>query len=305
MLFFFTVFCVWKIRYNANMNWIAASCLMFLSSIFTYLFVRRSSGMKIATPYQNLAMFLIPLGIFIFLARSSGTSLQITGYQFLIITVTAVFFSYLGNVFSLRSIEYSPNPGYSLILSKSYVVFTTIVSLVFFHSPLTIRGAVGILCIVLFSAMVMIGKPKTDQSHVRNIWLPLAVGAFFCWGLLAIVSKYLLDIGVPIYARLIYVMAIVTVLISGEMRFSKSAHTRLSKQQVAVLLAIGVGSASFNYFQQLGYQLAPNIGYVNAINAASIAGVTACSSLIFGDELTTKKFIGVIGVIAGLIILVI
>lgn len=296
---------IYKISYNAYMDWILASLCMFVSSIFTYLLVRKSSLVKTPVPYQNLAMFIVPLGIFIFFARASGTSLSVSVYELCILIFTAIFFSYLGNVFSLRSIEYSPNPGYSLIISKSYVVFTALVSVLFFHSPLTLRSAAGILCIVACSALVMIGKPKTDQSHVRASWLPMAFGAFFCWGFLALVSKYLLDMGVPIYARLIYVMSIVTVFIFGEMKLSRTVFPRVSTSQLWILFAIGAGSAAFNYFQQLGYQLAPNVGYVNAINAASIAGVTVCSSLLFGDELNARKLAGVLGVVIGLIVLVI
>ena len=56
---------------------------------------------------------------------------------------------------------------------------------------------------------------------------------------------------------------------------------------------------------QVGFDLAPNIGYVNAINAASIAAVTVFSALLFKDELTLKKLVGVLGIIFGLIILVV
>lgn len=287
------------------MDWIAASLFMFISSIGTYLCIRKCSLLKTPIVYQNLAVFAIPLLIYLFLAFTHHTSLQINAYQFGIIVIAAVFFSYLGNIFSLRSIEYAPNPGYSLILSKSYVLFTTVIAVIFLHGTITIRGGWAILLIIAASALVMIGKPKSDQSHVRSVWLPLAIGSFFCWGMLAIVSKYLLDIGVPIYTRLIYVMTIVSILILTEMKFSRAPRIGLSKTHVYFLLAAGIMSAAFNYFQQLGYQLAPNIGYVNAINAASIAGVSLCSAWIFGDELNKRKFIGIIGVTIGIILLVI
>jgi hypothetical protein len=64
--------------------------------------------------------------------------------------VQGIFFSYLGNVFSLKGIEYSPNPGYSLIISKSYVVFTAIASIFIFSAPLTMKSVIAILLIVLF-----------------------------------------------------------------------------------------------------------------------------------------------------------
>ncbi len=286
------------------MNWVIASFLMFASSVTMYLLIRKCNFLKIPVVWQNLALFIVPLILYSGLAWFFHISLGVTWYQLGLLVIMAIFFSYLGSVFSLKSIEYAPNPGYSLILSKSYVLFTTIVGLFLFHGTLTVRSSLAIGLIILFSSLVMIGKPKTDQSHVRKSWLPLAIGSFFCWGMLAISSKYLLNLGVPIYARLIYSMAVVTCLILGEMSLAKEKTKVPSRLGLAILFLVGVTGAAFNYFQQVGLQLAPNIGYINAINAASIAGVTLFSTFLFGDELTKKKLVGVLGITLGLILLV-
>ena len=68
---------------------------------------------------------------------------------------------------------------------------------------------------------------------------------------------------------------------------------------------MGIFGASFNYFMQVAFNLAPNVGYVNATNAASISLLTLMSALIFKDELTPKKMIGIFGVTAGLLLLLI
>lgn len=286
------------------MDWIVASFIMFLSSVGMYLLVRKCSLLKISSAFQSLAMFLVPLPLYLFLAWTSNISLQVTWYQLLILAVTAILFSYFGNNFSLKSIKYAPNPGYSLILSKSYVVFTTVVAVFVFHGHVSVRTMVAIALIVIASALVMIGRPRSDQSHVRRSWLPLAVGSFFCWGMLAISSKYLLDIGVPIYTRLIWVMTIVTCLIVAETKSRRGNIHTPTMSEFILLVLIGIFSASFNYFMQLGFQLAPNIGYVNAINASSISAIALFSALFFGDELTKQKFVGIIGVTIGLILLV-
>jgi uncharacterized membrane protein len=54
----------------------------------------------------------------------------------------------------------------------------------------------------------------------------------------------------------------------------------------------------------VGLDLAPNIGYVNAINASSISAVTVFSAILFKDDFSLKKFIGVLGVTAGLLLLI-
>ena len=286
------------------MNWILAAFLMFFCSVAAYLLNRKAmlSGMPLSL--QNLSSFVIPLILYIPLAFISQTSMSGTPYQFLIILISSVIFSYGGSKFSLLSIKYAPNPGYSLILSKSYVVFTTIVAVLFFNAALTAKAMVAILLIIVFSALVMIDPKAKHSQGVRPIWLPLSFGAFFCWGMLAISSKYLLDLGVPIYSRLIYTMIIVSVIIYAEMKKNGDSFMSLNPVNKAIFWVMGTLYAGFYYFMQLGYEIAPNIGYINAINASSIAVVAIGASIFFHDEFNIRKFIGVCGVIVGLITLV-
>lgn len=284
------------------MNWIIASILMFLSSVFLYLFVRKSNSLKTPQQLNNLAMFLIPVIVYLLLAAKTQTRFSLSPFEYFLILIQGVFFSYLGNVFSLKGIELAPNPGYSLIISKSYVVFTAVASIFIFQSPLTIKSVIAIISIILFSAILTIDKGKT-KAESNRLWLPYTMGAFFCWGLLALSSKYLLDLGVPILTRLIYAMVVVTVIIFGEILIKKIKVFKLSKSQMITLGFIGIFGASFNYFMQVGFDLAPNVGFVNAANAASISLLTLMSALIFKDELTLKKMVGIVGVTVGLVIL--
>lgn len=284
------------------MNWIIASLLMFISSVALYLCVRRSNALKTPRQLNNLAMFLIPVLVYMVLTLKTPTSFTLTPFQYVLIIVQGIFFSYLGNAFSLKGIEYSPNPGYSLIISKSYVVFTAIASIFVFSAPLTAKTVIAIVFIVLFSALITIEKDK-NRTDSNKMWLPYTMGAFFCWGFLALSSKYLLNAGVPILSRLILSMMVTTVLIFGEILIKKVEWKKISKDQLITLLLIGVFGASFNYFMQVGFNLAPNVGYVNATNAASISLLTLMSAFFFKDELTVKKMIGIIGVTAGLLLL--
>jgi len=255
---------------------------MFLSSVALYLCVRKSNALKTPQQLNNLVMFLIPVLVYI--------------------TLTLKILSYLGNSFSLKGMEYSPNPGYSLIISKSYVVFTAIASIFIFSAPLTIKSVIAIALIVLFSALITIDKNKS-RSTSNKLWFTYTMGAFFCWGFLALSSKYLLNVGVPILTRLILSMLVVTVLIFGEIKYKKVEWKKLSKDQLITLLLIGIFCSSFNYFMQVGFDLAPNVGFVNATNAASISLLTLMSALFFKDELTIKKMIGIFGITTGLLLL--
>lgn len=284
------------------MNWIIASLLMFLNSVALYLGVRKSNALKTPQQLNNLAMFLIPVVVYLLFTLKTPTDFSLKPFDYLIIVIQGVFFSYLGNVFSLKGIEYAPNPGYSLIISKSYVVFTAIASVFIFSAPLTIRTVIAIVFIVLFSAIITIDKDK-NKTNSNSFWLPYTVGAFFCWGFLALSSKYLLNVGVPILSRLILSMVVTTALIIGEILYKKVALKRITKDQLIILLLIGMFGTGFNYFMQLGFKLAPNVGYVNATNAASISLLTLMSAVFFKDELTVRKMVGIFGVTIGLVLL--
>lgn len=162
------------------MNWIIASLLMFVSSVALYLCVRKSNALKTPQQLNNLAMFLIPVLVYLALTAGTPTNFSLTPL-FLVIIVQGIFFSYLGNVFSLKGIEYAPNPGYSLIISKSYVVFTAIASIFIFSAPLTTQSVIAIILIVIFSALITIDKDK-DRTTFNTLWFPYTMGAFFCWG---------------------------------------------------------------------------------------------------------------------------
>lgn len=247
-------------------------------------------------------MFLIPVLVYLVLAVRTPTSFVLKPFEYVLILIQGIFFSYLGNVFSLKGIEYSPNPGYSLIISKSYVVFTAIASIFLFSAPLTMRSAMAIGLIVLFSALITIDKDK-NRTTSNKLWFPYTMGAFFCWGFLALSSKYLLNVGVPILSRLILSMVVTTVFIFGEVIYKKVEWKKVSKNQLITLLLIGILGSSFNYFMQVGFNLAPNVGFVNAANAASISLLTLMSAFFFKDEITAKKMVGILGVTAGLLLL--
>lgn len=284
------------------MNWIIASLLMFLSSVALYLGVRKSNALKTPRQLNNLAMFLIPVLLYLVLTVQTPTTFSLRPIEYAIIIIQGIFFSYLGNVFSLKGIEQAPNPGYSLIISKSYVAFTAIASVFIFSAPLSLRTVVAIAVIILFSAIITIDKTKTQTSS-NTVWLPYTLGAFFCWGFLALSSKYLLNMGVPILTRLILAMSITTLLIFGEILYKKVGWKSVTRDQVLALLMIGIFGAGFNYFMQVGFNLAPNVGFVNAANAASISLLTLMSAYFFKDELTLKKMIGIVGVTTGLLLL--
>lgn len=286
------------------MGWIAYSLMMFFASVALYLTVRKSSLIKTPAYLTNLAMFAIPLIAYIIIGVVNSSSLNISFWQALILLATAVIFAYGGNKASLHAIDIAPNPGYSLVLSKSYVLFTTLVAVTLLGAELTLQNAIAILIIVAFSALIMI-NPKGAKKVKSEKWILLTFGAFFAWGMLSLSSKYLFNTGVETIAFLIYLYALVTfcIVFIDKVRINKIVE--VSNAAKVLLLGTGIFSTLFNLGQFQAIKLAPNVGYVNAINAASISMVTVFAVILFKDELTPKKAVGVLGVTAGLILLLI
>lgn len=274
---------------------------MFVSSVALYLAVRKSTLQKIPTQYNNLAMFAVPLILFTSVAIATRQNFLIPLPLLFIIFAAGVFFSYLGNLASLISIEKAPNPGYSLVISKSYVVFTTVVAIVLFNAEINFKKIAAIIVIICFSTLLMLSQ-KTTRKNAGKTWLPLALVAFFCWGMLSLTSKYLFNQGVNMFVFLTYTYLTVTICIVFEMvkKITKFSQIFLHRN---IFVLIGIASTGFNLFQFEAIKSAPNVGYVNAINASSISAVTLLAIMLFKDEFSKRKLIGVFGITIGLLLL--
>lgn len=281
------------------MNWVVVSLGIIVSSVVLYLAIRKLKDLHVPLEFRNLAMFALPALLFFTFNRARDISFVIEPYQFGIIFISAVLFSWLGNIASLRALELAPNQGYSLIISKSYVVMTAILSVWLFDAPLTSKDILAILLIIGFSVLIMIDKKESKAKGQDKLWLWLTMGAFFAWGFLALTLRYLTDLGIQSTVILFYLTLIVSIIVLGEIVLKKVKVT-LNINNLVILGLVGIASTFFNLGLVLGYSVAPNPGYINAVNAGSIALVTIFSALIFKDELTPRKMVGILGVMAGL-----
>ncbi len=283
------------------MHWIVPDLLMFVSSVLLYLAVRKAALNKLSTQFNNLAMFGVPLVIFIVLGLVTQTSWRLDMRSVLVLLVAGIGFAYVSNRASLKSIELAPNAGYSLMLSKSYVVLTTFLAVPLFGARLSIHALLAIGCIVGFSALIMLNRRRGEHAK-SAAWLPLAAVAFVGWAFLSLAAKYLFNHGMPPIEFLTYLYIIVTACIALEMYRKRISYRTLHAHPWSFLF-IGLTSTGFNFFSFQAIKIAPNVGYVNATNAASIAVVTICSILLFKDDFSWRKIIGVFGVVAGLFLL--
>ena len=275
---------------------------MFLASNVLYLLIRLAQKQNIPISFYSITLFLIPSIIYFLLAYLNQVSLLVPAEQFLLIIFAAFFWSYLGNYFSQKSILLASNPGYSLILSKSYVVVTTITAVFLFNAEFSWQKFIAILFILFFSMLIAVPSKEKKSRNYKWVYFSLLTNLCLAFG--SLISKYFLNLGLEPFVYLFYINVFVTVLNFFDFKKQKvSLH--LSGKQILLVIMIGIFQAAFNFFMQTAYKSAPNIGYVAAINVSSIMTVTFLSAFFFKDELSRVKTFGILGVLISLFFLIV
>ena len=284
------------------MNWITFSSIMFVFSVIMYLTIRKLQKEGIDNKVINFALFAGAALVLFVVMLISGTSFTLSLAQAVILIVSSWLFSYLGNIFSLRGIREAPNPGYSLIIQKSYAVYTAFASVLLFGSSLTWQKLLAILVVVVFSGLVVIETRKV-KKELTAAWVIYSLLAFFMFGNLALRSKFLLNDGMNSLAITFYAILFASVFFTLDLFKKPKLNLKISKKNNLYLAIIGISCAVFNYAMVQALVDAPNVAYVNIINASSISALTILSAWLFKDKLTLRKLTGIFGVIIGLLLL--
>ena len=292
------------------MTWIHYASLMYLCSVITYLALRKLQKLNIPSEVNNFFMWGFSALTFILIAilkwEYPHLELKYIGYLFL----TAFFLSYIGQVFSLEGIRKAPNPGYSLMIQKSYAIFTAVASVFLFDSELTPKNIVAIVIVILFLVLIVRSDANVKVKDSSASWIRDSFLAFFTFGINALAAKWLLDQGIDPFIRGFYVLIFLSVLFTFDLirksKYNKALRTHLLRASAYPwYILMGVATGLFNLTMQYAYNLTPNVGYVNIMNTASIAAITLLSAFFFKEDLHLRKLIGVAGVTAGVILLVI
>ncbi len=230
-------------------------------------------------------------------AQWLGLSLALGAAELALVLSVGLLWSYAGNLFSQKGIALAANPGYSLVIQKGAAVFTTIAAVFLFGAQFQWSKFMAILLIlglILFMNMGERAKQPTGKK-----WLLFSVLANLCFTFGQLMSKHFLNLGLEPLVYLFYINAMVALLNAGQF-FSRQRLPTYRVRQWLVLLGIGAASVVFNLSMQTAFRSAPNIGYVAAINVASIMSITFLAALMFGDDLSRRKVVAMLGVLVGL-----
>jgi drug/metabolite transporter (DMT)-like permease len=287
------------------MNWIVLSAIMFVSSIVYYLLVKKAQMNGIDSKVYMAVNFFVPSLFYVTMAWHQHVSLLMPIPILIGLILSRGVVNYFGSIAGYLGMKDAPNAGYSVIIQKGYSVFTAIAAVFLFGSELSPIKYVAIVWTILCAAALSIqpGK-KVNLTNYKWLWYSLA--AFFAFGITRLFGKYYSGLGVSTMAMLFWTSFSILIMSIAEVIRSKSWKTYVnSKENAGVLILLGLSVTSFYYFLQTAELAAPNIGYVNTISLGSNAVLTLFSALIFRDTFSWKRFFAVVGVCAGIIVLVI
>ncbi len=284
-------------------HWMVLTAIMFVSSVILYISIQKATKQGLSLALKNLTIFASPLVAFLVVAVVADVSLRVTWSQLCLLVPTGVIV-YANNLATLKSLERTPNPGYSLSIAKSFVVITTIAAVPLFGAQLTAGAIISILLIIGFMMMVSIDPSATKHQNTGRSWAVFALIAMVLTAGITLMAKHLSSQGVPTIAILVYYFGVGSVCTAIELAYK---HIRLGhlRPHLKYLVLIGAANVSFNYFNYAALVAAPNVGYVNATNTASIGAITLASAWLLGDKLTARKSVGVAGVIGSLWLLLV
>jgi len=294
------------------MDWLIYSGIMFVFSISYYLILRSLQRQGMPSAVNMLMMFLPAVPLYIIIILAEKINLVLSLWHLSIIFIATYLFSYLGNIYSLKGIKEAPNSGYSLIIQKSYAVYTTFAAALLFGSVINAKTVIAILVIIIFSGFILIEKqaPKGSLGKaVSRSWILPTFMAFFLFGNLTLVSKWLLEQGITPIVRGFYLNIFVTgmyaINLFSEIKYKGLVVPKINGKQYVQLILLGISCGAFNLAMQYAFNVTPNIGIVSIINTASITPITVFSAILFKESLNLQKIVGIIGVSVGLAILVI
>lgn len=288
------------------MNWILASFLMLVFSNVYYLITRKAQINKIDRRIYLISNFFFSAIFYYIVIKYKQLSFIPNINTLVIIFLVAFFLSYIPSAVSYVAMSKAPNAGYSMVIQKSYAVFTTIASVFLFKSSFSWIKFLIVVFILFNVGLVSLADQKKNSRKNSNSWVLLSFIPFFGYGILRLSNKLIITTrNVDSVVLLFWTTLFVTIFSTVDFIIHrKKINIKLSKIDWTILISIGISVSFFYYFLLTAEITAPNLGYVSAINAASNAIFTVLVALIFKEKVTFKKMIGVLGTTIGIILLI-
>lgn len=282
-------------------SWIVFSLIAFISTLSVNLLIRKIHLNGVSLRIQNSVQFVLPFLGFLIWSLFRSEFLKINLPHLFLIIIFAVIFTQIGTVLANKSITLASNPGYPAAITRINALITTLASVLFFGSYLSPLTFAAIL-IITFASFLFADYRKKEIRENKNLWIWYAIGSGILTSGYALSSKFFINENIPLLTRMFYAFFAMSVVQVADLFISKT-KIEIKKMNLFLLFALGVSTFVFNVSVQLAFEFAPNPGFVNAFLAASIVPTTLFAVLFFKDEVSRNKIFGVLGILAGLILL--
>lgn len=284
------------------MNWIFASMLMFTSSIVYYLTIRLGQKRGVTVKEYMAINYPLPAFVFFLMIMAKGISFAVPVTVIPLILFHGIILEYIGGTISYKAIHAAPNAGYSLVIQKSYAIFTSIAAIFLFHASLPLWKFGTIVMIIVFAGILSIDPKGTHKTSSH--WFILSLIPFLFFGSNSLVSKYAVSVaGTELVVYLFWLFLLMSIITTLDILRGKQTFV-LNTSHWKTLALIGISGTSFYYFKNVAQIAAPNVGYVGAINTASNAFVALLVALLYKEHMSLSKFVAVVGVVVGIIFII-
>ena len=188
-------------------------------------------------------------------------------------------------------------------IDKSSTVITIILAAIILGESITLVKGVAIVLIAV-GTFLMIEKKKSTNSENKSSWLLFAFGSALFAALTAILGKIGIsgvesNLGTAIRTFVVLIMSWIMVLVTGK----KDKVKEVPKNELIFICLSGIatGASWLCYYRALQDGLA---SVVVPVDKLSILVTILFSYIVFHERLSVKSAIGLVGIVAGTLIMI-
>ena len=188
-------------------------------------------------------------------------------------------------------------------IDKSSTVITIILAAIILGESITLGKGVAIALIAI-GTFLMIEKKKSTNSENKSSWLLFAFGSALFAALTAILGKIGIsgvesNLGTAIRTFVVLIMSWIMVLVTGK----KDKVKEVPKNELIFICLSGIaaGASWLCYYRALQDGLA---SVVVPVDKLSILVTILFSYIVFHEKLSVKSAIGLVGIVAGTLIMI-
>lgn len=260
----------------------------------------RKTDSTVATAIRTVVVLAFSW-VMVFIVGSQGEITHIDGKTllFLILSGLATGASWLCY---FRALQLG-NINKVVPIDKSSTVLTILLAFIFLHETVSVPKLIGVVLIAIGTIMMIEKKSETNSGAKGLRWLWYALGSAGFAALTSILGKVGIsgvesNLGTAIRTGVVLVMSWVMVFVTGKGQLVR----KVPKNEMCFICLSGLatGASWLCYYKALQDGLA---SVVVPIDKLSILATIGFSYVVFHEKLTKKAAIGLVGIVAGTLLM--